>query len=144
MLDALSKIDSTGIEQNRVALLKNSKDGLSKIDTVKDFRGDASLKNAANQSIKFFNEEAEVKIPILTDFLSKKENFQKLKSAYYAKPESKRTDKEKEDLDKALGDVNQALNKYYTTNQEINKERYNQSENWNKTVSDFLLKYLPK
>jgi hypothetical protein len=144
MLEALNKNDLNGIEQNNNALLNFSKDGLSKIDTLPPFKGDLSLKNAANQILIFYVNEAEVKVPILTDFLLKKENFEKQKKAIDAKPPSKRTNQEIDDFNKSVNDFNQAVKTYNTTNQELNKERNKQLDNWNKLAFNFLDKNVPK
>ena len=144
LLVALNKNDLNGIEQNNNALFTFSKDGLLKMDTLKTFKGDLSLKNAAYQILKFYNNEAEVKIPILTDFLLKKENFEKTKKIFDSKPASKRTNQEIEDFNIAVNDYNQEVNKYNITNQDLNKERNKQLDNWNKTVADFLDKHVPK
>ncbi len=142
MLEALNKNDLNGIEQNKSALINFSKDGLSKIDTTKDFKGDLSLKNATNQILKFYCNEAEVKIPIFTDYLLKKENFEKLKKAFDAK--SQKTKQDYDDYNKSVNDLNAAVKIYNTTNQDLNKERNKQLDNWNKTVAGFLDKHVPK
>ncbi len=144
MLDALNKNDLAAIEQNRVTLLKYAKEGLLKLDSLTTFKGDASLKNAAVQILKFYQNEAETKIPILTDFFLKKENFDKLKAAIDAKPQANRSNQEITEYNKAVNDYNNAVKTFNSTNQDLNKERSKQLDNWNKTVSNFLDKQVPK
>jgi hypothetical protein len=144
LLDALNKNDLVGIEQNRVTLLKYTKEGISKLDSMAAFKGDASLKNACIQILKFYQNEAETKIPILTDFFLKKENFEKLKAAIEAKPPANRTNQEITEYNKAVNDYNNAVKTFNSTNQDLNKDRSKQLDNWNKTVSNFLDKQVPK
>jgi hypothetical protein len=144
LLYALNKNDLVGIEQNRVTLLKYTKEGISKLDSMAAFKGDASLKNACIQILKFYQNEAETKIPILTDFFLKKENFEKLKAAIEAKPPANRTNQEITEYNKAVNDYNNAVKTFNSTNQDLNKDRSKQLDNWNKTVSNFLDKQVPK
>jgi len=144
LLEALNKKDINGTEQNRVSLLKFANEGLLKLDTMAAFKGDLSLKNATVQILKFYADEAETKITILTDFLLKNENFEKIKTAFNAKPQSKRTNKDIEDYNNAVNDINKAVNANNSINQELNKERSKQLNNWNKTANNFIDKQVPK
>ncbi len=144
LLEALNKNDLNGIEQNKSSLLDFSKAGLTTIETIEAFKDDLSLKTACKQMLQFYSNEAEVKIPVFTDFLLKKENFDKLKKAIDAKAPANRTKLEIDEYNKAVNDFNQSVKTYNTTNQDLNKERSKQLDNWNKTVSNFLDKHVPK
>jgi hypothetical protein len=58
LLDALDKKDLNSVEQNRSKLIQISAQDLKKLDTMKGYKGDLSIKSACSQLLKFYNTEA--------------------------------------------------------------------------------------
>jgi len=143
LLDALSRSDVNGIEQNRNTLLKDSDEGLKKIVELKSYVGDISLKRSCQQVLNFYKKEASEKTPILTDFYLKKEKFEKISVAFEAKKQSDRTKDEVDKYNNAISDYNNAINSYNKINDELNNMRNDLLEDWNKTVNNFMDKHVP-
>lgn len=142
--DALGKNDVNAVEQNKNALLKFAEEGLKKLDTLKSYNGDNSLKTTCHQFLEFYKNEASVKIPILINFYLKKEAFDKTKAAFDAKSKQDRTKADVDQYNKTLNDYNKSVAEFNTTNQELAKKSGVLIESWNRTVQLFLDKHVPK
>ncbi|MCD6069407.1 MAG: hypothetical protein K0S33_4233 [Bacteroidetes bacterium] len=141
LMDAISKGDVNGIEQNKNALAKTAKEGMTKLETVKPYQNDMSIKKAAEQMMKFYQEESEKKLVTISNFFVTKENFEKIKAAFDSKAQS---DKQKVDeYNKAVADYNKATNEYNATNQELNSKRSQLLDSYNKTNAAYTDKHVP-
>jgi hypothetical protein len=144
MLDALQKGDVNAVEQNKNALNKFAKEGQTAIDKLSPFRGDASIINSCKELLKFYITETETKIATLTDFLIKKENFDKKNAAFQAKKESERSKADVDQINAAGKEFNEAVNNYNKVNNELFNQRKQLVDNWNKSVQTFLDKHIPQ
>jgi len=144
LLDAFEKTDLNSVEQNRSKLIQTSSEDLKKLDTIKSYKGDLSLKSACIQLLKFYNTEASKKILVLTDFELKKENFEKIKTAIENKDESSRTQSDIDEYNKAATIFKKAIDDNNRTNKELNDLRNKYLSDWNYTVNAFMDKYIPK
>lgn len=144
LLEAISKGDVNGMEQNKNALQKNSEEGLDKLGSVKSYSGDMSIVSSCKAALAFFKNEASDKMKEVIDFYIAKENFEKIKAAFEAKSKSSRTNADVEQYNKAGADYNNVINKYNTLTQELNKKRSEVYEAWNKSVESFLDRQVPK
>jgi hypothetical protein len=143
MIDALNKNDVNALKQNTDALAKNSAEGLKKLDTVKAFKGDNSVKIAGKEMLTFYNNEATTKAPVIINFLVKKENFEKIKKAFESKSQSSRTKADVDEYNNAVSEMNKASNEYNAVNQELNNKRSALLNKWNDAVSKFMDKQDP-
>lgn len=143
LMDAIAKKDVNAIEQNKNSLLKFTQEGLTKLNEVKPYKGDNSLMLACKQSLDFYKKEYE-KIPVVTNYLIKEENFMKVKKAYDAKKESDRKQADVDQYNKAVNEMNASVNEYNTLNNQLNQERAKTIDNYNKKSSAFLDKHTPK
>ena len=144
LLDALEKTDLNSVEQNRSKLIQTSSEDLKKLDTIKSYKGDPSLKSACTQLLKFYNTEASKKILVLTDSELKKENFEKIKTVVENKDESSRTQSDIDEYNKAATIFKKAIDDNNRTNKELNDLRNKYLSDWNYTVNAFMDKYVPK
>ncbi len=144
LMEAISKSDLNAIEQNRSTLASFANDGLSKLDTVKSFNGDMSMLNATIQYLKFYKDESENKMKALTAYFLEKEKFDKIKAAFDAKSNSSRTKQDVDQFNNAVNALNKASADYNTINDELNNNRSQNNENWNKAAQAFLDKHVPK
>jgi hypothetical protein len=144
VMEAFSKKDINGIEQNRSTLVKFAEEGLQKMDTIKAFKGDGSLATACRKVLDYHKNEAEKQVPDLNDFLLKNDEFEKIKKAFEAKPTSKRTQADVDIYNKAVNEINTALatsNKLLTA---MNASREKVMENWDVTRKRFMEMHVPK
>jgi hypothetical protein len=144
LLDALDKKDLNSFEQNRSKLIQITTEDLKKLDTIKNFKGDLTIKSSCFQLLKFYNTEASKKIMILSDFELKKENFEKIKSAIENKNETARTQSDIDQYNKAVTNFQKNIDEFNKTNKELNDSRNKYLSDWNYSVNNFMDKYVPK
>ncbi len=140
---AINKKSLTAIEQARSALLKYATEGMASLDTMKAFENDPSLKVACKQALAFYKKEAETDIPKVTDYFLKEENFNKIKNSFDAKPESSRTQQDVDAYNKAVKDMNAAVNISNQTNTNLNNGRNQVNQNWENTEKTFADTHTP-
>jgi hypothetical protein len=144
MLDAMSKKNVNGIEQNKNSLQNFSAEGIAKLITIPAFNGDNSMIIACRQLLEFYKTECKDKVPGLTSFYLKEENYQKVKKAFDAKSQSARTQADVDQYNKAVNEFNQAVNEINNTTNQLNTNRSKLIENYNKASQNFLDKHTPK
>ena len=144
MMDALSKKDINGLEQNKVALQKTSEEGIAKLGPIAPYIGDGSLKTACRQMLDFYKMESTTKINILANFQLKEEKFNKMKSAFELKSQSERTNEDIDQYNKSLQEFNKGVAEYNATNNMLNAARSKALDNWNKASANFLDKHTPR
>lgn len=143
LLQALGKNDVNAVEQNRNTLIKYAKEGLSKLDTTKTFKGDGSLLNNCRRMLMFYETEASTKLPVMTEFLVKKDEFEKIRRAFEAKSQKQRTQADIDKYNQALEEMNAKVDQFNKTNDGLNKERSKYLEGWNNSVKQFLDNHVP-
>jgi len=142
LMDAIEKKNLLSIEQNLNSLQKFVKEGNEKLDAMKGYNNDASLIQAGRQALDFYQSEAD-KGTGITDFFLKGENFTKTKKLFDGKPAAKRTQQDVDQYNKAVDDMNDAVNKYNSANTDLNKQRTKAIDSWNNTVKHFMDTYVP-
>jgi len=144
LMEAITKGDINGMEQNKNALLTCSTKGLETLDTIKSYKGDQSLLSTCKSCLNFYKTEAATEVQDVINYQVSKENFEKLKKAFDAKTGSSRTKADVDEYNKAVADLNKMVAKSNSTNEDLNKKRSTAIDNWNKTVAVFLDKQVPK
>lgn len=144
LLDAMNRKDVNAIEQNRTALLSTAKEGLEKLKTVQPYKNDASMVEATKKILEFYIEEAQVETPKMIDYFMANENFEKVKKGFDAIPEKKRTQSDIDQYNKAITDMNSAVNTFNKSNQLMNTLRGKHIDFWNKSAETFTSKHVPK
>jgi len=142
LIEALNKGNIISIEQNKNSLLNYATDGLDKLDTMDAFDSDASLKAACQRALQFYKSEAG-DVTGMTDFLLKKESFDKLQKSFNSKPAAKRTQADVDEYNKSINEMNQAGNAYNKVNNDVNKKRTNILDGWNDTVKKYWDNHMP-
>lgn len=144
MMEAINANDVNAIEQNRNALVTNATEGIDKLKKMTGYNNDASIIIACKKLLEFYKSEAEKDIPVIQDFYLKKENFEKVQSAFDAKKEKDRTQADVDQYNDAVKSYNDAIGKLNSTNKKLNEDRSKNIEGWNKSVDSFLDKQVPK
>jgi hypothetical protein len=142
VLDGLGKRDLNAAEQSRNSMLKFAEEGLQKLDTMKTFDGDGSLKTACRQALEFHKKEVE-KFSTLSDYLIKLEEFEKTKKAFDAIPAAKRTQTDVDNFNKNVREVNEAVNQSNKMNQDLNSARSKVLDGWNTAKKRFMDQHIP-
>jgi hypothetical protein len=128
-------------EQARNALIKYANEGLAVLDTMKGFQGDKSLVNACRSVLQFYKRIAENDIPKITEYFLKEENFNKMKKAVETKAAP--TKEEIDAYNKAVKDINAAVNTFNQTNSNLANMRKQQLENWESASKSFMDNHMP-
>ena len=144
LLDALKRNDVNAVKQNMDALAKASVDGLLRIDSVKAFNGNLSLKMTVKECLTFYKTESTTKAQPIINFSVKKESFEKIKAAFGSKSESSRTKADVDEYNKAISEFNKAVNEANAINQEMDNKRTALINKWNQNVTAFMDKEVPK
>lgn len=142
LMEALENKDLNSIEQNRNSLARYASEGLAITDTMKPYGGDRSLINAVRKALEFYKSECETGIPVMSDFILKTQNFEKLKKDFEAK-----RDHSKEEVDaynKAVNDINSGAEAYNKTGQLLNEKRNAVLKAYDEAMSAFLDAYIPR
>lgn len=142
VMEALAKNNLTALEQSKNALLKYANEGQEKLRSMKGYNNDPSLIAVCRDILTFFEEEAR-KLNYATDFLMQQEAFAKMKKSFDSKPAAQRTQKDVDDFNKGVKDINFAVNTFNSTNNALNKERSRVLNNWNNASKQYLDQYMP-
>lgn len=142
-MKALEKTDLGSLEQTKNALLASSTEGLKKASPIQSYKGDKSLKMACDRILEFYKYEV-AKTNEITDFLLKKDNFEKLKKSFDAKRPADRTKEDIDTYNKSVAEYNLAVNKSNAVNNDLNKRRSDAMDLWNKSADDFLNNHVPR
>ncbi len=142
LLEAMPKGDVSAMEQIRNSLSSLSSAALTQLDTVKSFKGDASLVITCKEYLAFFKKEADEKMPAQIDFYLKKDNFEKQKAAMDSKG-SNRTQADVDSYNTAVNDFNASVNEYNKVNTDLNNERNTLLNKWNAALANFLNRHVP-
>lgn len=143
LMEALSRKNINAVEQNLNSLASFSDDGIDKLKKIKPYSGDPSIINACRNLLLYYKEEAS-KGTAFSDFLLKDENFVKLKKKFDATPSGKRTQKDIDEFNKAVNDINTAGDSYNKVNNDLNKKRSKLLDEWNSAVKKYMDTYIPQ
>jgi hypothetical protein len=143
LLDAVTRKDINAMEQNKNALAATSAEGLEKIKGIIPYKFDKSLIFSCKNDLEFYQMEAS-KFGSIIDFYMKQENFEKIKTAFDAKPASGRTKEDINQYNAAINEYNSRLNTFNKLNNELNKARTVALNDWNNSSSSFLNRHVPR
>lgn len=143
LADAVTAKNLNSIEQSRSALLKYAEEGLQKLDTMKPYNGDNSIITNCRAALRFFKDEAGDKTDVVTDYLIKSEEFQKLKKAMDEKPNNERTKEVVNNFNKSVNEINKSAEHYNKVNKDLNTKRDEVYNNWNNGVKTFFDTQMP-
>jgi hypothetical protein len=143
LLDALSQKNTSGIEQNRNSLMKAATGGLEQLKTLKGYNSDRSIETACRKALEFYYEEAEKKIPVLSDFIVSADNFEQVKQAFEARPSDQRTKEIVNSYNKSVEQLNRGANNYNAVQKQLFDSRSLLIAGYNSSVDNFLDTHMP-
>ena len=141
LIESMSKGNITGMEQTKNTLKKYSQEGLEKLKTIKSFEGDNSVTAACKSLLQFYIKETDA-VGTMSDYLLAKENFEKIKKDF-----EKKSNPSKADVDGyngAVNDMNKKMQKFNQVTNDLNRQRKESLDNWNKTVNQFFDEHTPR
>ncbi|MCB1316242.1 MAG: hypothetical protein KDK27_09835 [Leptospiraceae bacterium] len=144
LLDALNRNDVSALEQNREKLLDYAEEGLEELQAIAPYDADPSLRDSALANLQFYKNEAEQSVPVLTDFLLKQEQFEKVRQAFEAKSDAQRTREEVNRYNLLVDETNAALRIFNQTNERLNQQRGQLVDRWNQVNEAFLRRHIPR
>jgi hypothetical protein len=143
LIDALNKGDVNALKQDADALGKCADLGLSRIDSIQSFKGDGTVKTECKNMLHFYKTESGKDAQTLINYSVKKENFEKIKTSFEAKPQNKRTQADVNSMNSAVTDFNKASAEYNKVNEDLNKKRTELLNKWSDAVARFIDKQVP-
>lgn len=141
LVEAIGKNNVTGVEQSKNALRKYSEEGMEKLKTIKSFEGDYAVTGACKSLLQFYINECGA-IATISEFTMANENFEKIKKDF-----EKNRNPSKAEVDtynNAVKDINSKSQKYNQTLNDLNKQRSESLNSWNKTINQFFDEHTPK
>lgn len=144
LVEAINNKDVSAIEQNKNALITTTTEGLDELKNIGSYNGDNTVVIACTEILTFYKDEAENKIPLITDYFIKTENFNTIKTSFDALKPNDRTKEKVDEYNKAVNDMNTAVGVFNTTNASLGEERKKYLDNWNNASSKFTDKHIPK
>jgi len=142
LLEAVEANNVVAMEQARTALKKYAEEGLAKMDTIKNFKGDATLKVGCKNALQFFKREAD-KAAVYTDYAMKEKAFLQQKKAFESNAKARNDNAEIDKFNKAVDDFNKAGKDLNEAGNALNKERAEAYNNYNKATKTFLDTHVP-
>jgi len=143
VMDAFNQKDINSLEQNRTTLVRFADEGLARLDTIKDFDGDGSVKTACRKVLEYHKNEGEKQIPVQNEFLLQYDEFEKIRKAFDAKPAARRTQADIDQYNKSINEFNKVLTESNKSLQVINASREKVMHNWEITVKAFMEHHVP-
>lgn len=143
LVDALQTNNLNALEQNRSALISVCEEGLNKLKELKGYSSDRSLEATCRNVLNFLKEEAEKKIPVMSEYVLIKENVEMMGKSIEAKSPSERTKKEIDEYNNAVAKLNKSATAYNNTNQELNTKRKDIINDYNASVQSFMGTHMP-
>lgn len=140
---ALNENKLNDVEQARGSVIKFAEEGLLALQAIQSFEGDPSLVAACKEALKNYKSIAEKDAPAIVDYHLKKENFEKIKKAYEAKSQSDRTKEDVDAYNKAIKDINAAVNVSNQAGANANNKRNELIQNWDEAVRVFYDTHVP-
>ena len=142
LVEAVGTGKVSDIEQYRQSLASVSQEGLQALRSIKAFRGEGNLKQACQQILNFYRNEANVHIPKQVDFFVKKDKMETISKNYAAKKKKSLTQDDVSKYNQAVADYNQQIGVFNKTNDLLNNNRSKYLNNWNKASNSFNNKFL--
>jgi len=143
LLERLEEDNLNAIEPNLTALKNISEEGIDKLEEINHFKGDNSLNAACKKLLNFYIDETK-KIPIISDFIKVKKEYNKMASIIESRNKDSLTDKEVNNYNEAAKAYNKKVNKFNKTRDKINNERKIYMNIWSNSVDTFLSQHIPK
>lgn len=144
LLDAVNRGDINAMEQTREALSSSATEDLPKVGSIGAFDGDASVKTACTQLLKFYQAEVGKNMTDVIDFFVKKDNFEKIKKAFDAMRASDRKQADIDKFNQAVKEYNASVDVSNKALTAMNKQRSAALNTWTKSVEDFLQRHTPR
>lgn len=141
VLEALDRNDVMSLEQSSGSLNSFAQEGMDKLDALEKYNGDASLKIAARQILKFYQEESTKDFPAMVDFYIKKDNFEKLQKMMDSKKKRDITQQDVDKYNKAVEEYNAMIPEFNRLSERSFKNRKRFLEQWNRKVEEFFHKH---
>ena len=143
LTEALNRNDVNALEQNKNTMLEYTREGLDKLNRIKAFNGDGSLRTACKEMLLFLQREAGEKVPLMTGFFLEMERFQDIRTAFEGKRKSEVSQEDIDQYNESVRLYNEAVQNFNAMNVRLNKDRTRLLDRWNDAVERFLDKHVP-
>ncbi len=94
--------------------------------------------------LTFYIDEAENKIPAISDFLLVAKEYEEMSALIKSKDRKQVSNEEIDRYNKAVDAYNKGVNKFNTTNNTLITKRNNNLNIWNNAVNSYMSRHIPK
>ena len=140
---ALIEGSITDMEKARIAVIKYAAEGLLELKTIQPYEGDNSLIEACSKILQTYKDITENETPAIVDYHVKSDEFDKIKKVLEAKPQPDRTKDDINTYNKAITDLNAAIDLSNQATANSNKIQNEATKAWGIAVKTFFDKYTP-
>jgi hypothetical protein len=144
MVENMAEKDVEAIGEYRKRLINSSRTGLGQLESIKTFRGDASLGSACRTILEFYEREAASGVNLLMDYLIAEVALGRARTSYEALPREERNADATERYNEAVRQMNAAADAYNASSRQLNAERLRLIENWRAAYDRFLADHIPR
>jgi hypothetical protein len=134
--------DVSAMEQNKNSMIEYAEEGLEKLEGIKIFDGDNSLKEACADILNHYLTSAKGDYQSMIDFYVDKENFESINKAFEAKKKKDRTQKDAEEYNNAVNKYNKSTEQFNKSSEGLNKAGSKKITTWNNTSTKFTKKHV--
>ena len=143
MLKAIETKDYAAIQQNASSLEAYANEGLTKLKTIKGYKGDTSLINSTKKAMEFYKKYSLEFSTKVIDFYMYNTKFEDAKTSLERKNQKDRSKEEIENYNAMVKEINAKINEFNSATQKSNQERSNIVNGWNNSSETFLSKHIP-
>lgn len=140
VMEALNNKDINALEQSLSTLSQFADEGLGKLADISSFKSDGSLKEATKNVLKFFKNEAEKELTVVTDFLLLEQEFVKATKRMESKNKKDITQEDVDTYNELVEKYNAAIETYNSTMNKFDKNRMEALNKYEKTRNQFITK----
>lgn len=144
LLDAIEQTNINAIEQNKNQLVRDTKDGIKKMEDYIEFKGDNSLHSKCTALLEFYNKEAEKSVSITIKHVQIQAEYEEQRALLDRIKKSKRTQKMIDQYNQSVQLYNESVKRTNKSTIDLNETRGKLIDDWNNTTSKFLKRHIPK
>lgn len=129
--------DPEKIQEELTQLSANAKAGIRQLKQTGGYKGDRSMYEAAQESLQFYQQEAEESLqPVLR-------YYQKLRMLEILREKRKQGEANSEEYNQLVREINESANTLNQINENLNTRRSELLARWNSVSESFLVRQLP-
>ena len=139
---AVEKRDPKLIDEETRKLNVIATEGLALLDKKGAYKGDKSLRNAATRNLRFYQQEAQEDLPVLSNYYGDLDKLRMLKSNLDQAKDSELRKKLTEEYNTLVREINASAKTLDALTEKLNYQRAESLDLWNRESESFLRRFI--